>query len=217
MEQINVQKQMRSVCSDFCFVLYHVRAYPLSYKRATILGGGYDRLPHQNLTVIDLKPALPKTKFHEDSVTRTDAFRYTALLGENVSQQQHTSSAVEREKKRAALMRVIQAIEFHGRLGLPLRGHRDLGSLKLPENNIDDADTRAANSDGNIDYTQGNFRATLQLMMDRNDKVLEQHLLTTSKKATFISPVAQNTLIESLSSVVHLDFIKTIISDLIQS
>ena len=60
----------------------------------------------------------------------------------------------EREKNRRALERIIVAVEFQGRLGLPLRGQRDFGDLPLPKENND------------IDYTQGNLRATLQLMVD---------------------------------------------------
>ena len=51
----------------------------------------------------------------------------------DVSQQVSAAAAEEREKNRRVLMRIIQAIEFHGRLGLPLRGHRDSGELTLPE------------------------------------------------------------------------------------
>ena len=86
------------------------------------------------------------------------------LHGVNVSQQLLTSSAVKRENNCAALMCIGQAIEYHGRLSLPLRGHRDAGSLKLPDNDGEAARTHA-NLGGSIDYTQGNFKATLQLMM----------------------------------------------------
>ena len=47
----------------------------------------------------------------------------------DVSNKLNTTAAIQLAKNRAALKRIIQAIEYHGRLGLPLRGHRDYGKL----------------------------------------------------------------------------------------
>jgi len=47
------------------------------------------------------------------------------------------------------LKRIIRAIEFHGRLGLPLRGHRDSGDLFI----LNDGD---ASSGSNLDETNEN-------------------------------------------------------------
>ena len=79
-------------------------------------------------------------------------------------------------------MSIVKAIEHHGRLGLSLRGHRDERLLKLPENDGEATRTHA-NLGGSIDYTQGNFKATLQLMVECNDKVQEQHLHTAAWNA----------------------------------
>ena len=54
----------------------------------------------------------------------------------DVAQQLDTAAAVQRQQNRHALQRIIQAIEFYGRLGLPLHGHRDYGKLPLPDAKI---------------------------------------------------------------------------------
>ena len=93
-------------------------------------------------------------QFHEDSLSRSNAF--VALVESNagdVEQQANLGAAKQRKKNRMALKRIIVSIEFWGRLGLPLRGRRDSGTLPMPQPGSSD-----------IDYTQGNFRAMLQFM-----------------------------------------------------
>jgi Domain of unknown function (DUF4371) len=82
-------------------------------------------------------------------------------------------------------------LEYYGRLGLPLRGHRDSGELPLSVVR------------GNIDYMQGNLRATLQLMVDCNDDALKQHLMTAGRNVTYISSVSQNQLIDAICVVIR--------------
>ncbi|KAJ8017780.1 hypothetical protein HOLleu_44585 [Holothuria leucospilota] len=110
----------------------------------------------------------------------------------DVTQQLNTTAAKQREKNRQALHRIILALEFLGRLGLPLRGHRDSGTLLLPPTGT-----------SVIDYTQGNLRATLRLMTACDDKVLREHLLTTGLRTTYISPQAQNELITAMGTVIQ--------------
>jgi len=50
---------------------------------------------------------------------------------------------------------------------------------------------------------EGNFRVLLQLMVDCNDNTLKEHLTSTGRNATYISPVSQNALIESMSTVIQ--------------
>ena len=130
--------------------------------------------------------------FHEDCVTKAQAFtQLRRSQTGDVVQQLGSAAALQREKNRRGLERIIVAIEFHGRLGLPLRGHRDSGDLPLPE------------TKGDIDYTQGNLRATLQLMADCNDEALKQHLITTGRNSTYISPGSQNQIIAAICAVVR--------------
>lgn len=90
-------------------------------------------------------------------------------------------------------------MEFLGRLGLPLRGHRDSGNLLLlPAGSTD------------IEYGQGNFRAVLQLMSACDDKVLRDHLSTAGKNATYVSPQAQNDLISAMGTVIQRSIVKEV-------
>lgn len=84
--------------------------------------------------------------FHEDCASKARTFcQMMRGRAGDVAQQVDSVAAAQRERNRRALERIIQAIKFHGRLGLPLRGHRDCGELPLPDENA------------GIDYTQGNI------------------------------------------------------------
>ena len=99
-------------------------------------------------------------QFHEDSLSTSNAF--VALVKSNageVEQQANVGAAKQRKKNRMALKRIIFSIEFLGRLGLPLRRHRDSGTLLMPQLGSSD-----------IDYTQRNFQAMLQFMAACNDQ-----------------------------------------------
>ena len=128
--------------------------------------------------------------FHEDCVRRANEFKLSLQNGNgDIAKQLQCSAAIQCAQKREALKHILQAIEFLGRLGLPLRGHRDSGTINL-----------TASSSNDLDYSQGNFRALLQLMAC-NDEILRNHLQTSSKNATYISPESQNQLIAAISTV----------------
>ena len=93
-------------------------------------------------------------------------------------------------------MRIIRAIEFHGRLGLPLRGHDDSGTLSIP---VRDQLQQLSH----LDYSEGNLRALLQLMIDCDDEILRKHFRTAPKRATYISPLSQNQIIDAISNVMQ--------------
>ena len=76
-----------------------------------------------------------------------------------------------------------------GANGLALRGHRDSGTLLMPQLNSQE-----------IDYTQGNFRATLQFMASCNDKVICEHISNVGKNCTYISPRIQNDILKAIGT-----------------
>jgi len=57
----------------------------------------------------------------------------------------------------------------------------------------------ASGSAASINYTSGNMSALLQLMVACNGDVLKQHLTSTGRNATCISPMSQNAFIEAVS------------------
>jgi Domain of unknown function (DUF4371) len=147
--------------------------------------------------------------YHEDSAKLARQFVATMKLQKDVAQQVNSAAAAEIERNREALKRILLALEFHGRLGLPLRGHRDYGQLQVPSVELENKDVLETNA-SSIDYSQGNFRATLQLMLQCNDEVMRQHLCTAGKNSTYISPMSQNALIESIAVVIKRSIVESI-------
>lgn len=89
------------------------------------------------------------------------------------------------KENRARLQPIIDTIIFLGRNNIPLRGHRDSGALKISE----------GSENNSITGEEGIFRALLKFRVASGDSVLENHLKTASSKATYISPLTQNEII----------------------
>ena len=117
-------------------------------------------------------------RFHDDSLSKSNAFvSQVKNNAGDVEQQARVGAGKQREKNRRGLERITFSIEFLGRLGLPLHGHRD--SCTLPMNQTGSSD---------IDYTQGNFRAMLQFMASCNDQTIYEHIRNVGRNSTYISP-----------------------------
>lgn len=97
-------------------------------------------------------------------------------------------------ENRERLIPIIKSIIFLGRQNIPLRGHRDDGPVS--------SDTSVTN--------QGNFKALLQFRVDAGDKVLEDHLKTSSSRATYISKTTQNILIECCGDEIREEILRRI-------
>ena len=87
------------------------------------------------------------------------------------------------EKNRKILTKIIDAVLYLARQGLAFRGHREYQGLGCPSTN------------------EGNFLELMKLLA-KYDSLLEQHLLTSDRNATYLSPDIQNELIQSLSAQV---------------
>lgn len=88
------------------------------------------------------------------------------------------------EENRNRLKPIVESIIFLGRQNIPFRGHRDHGNFF--ENDVEK----------NSIVNKGNFRELLHYRINSGDSILESHLKTTHSKATYISPVVQNELID---------------------
>ena len=89
------------------------------------------------------------------------------------------------EDNRRRIIPVIKTVIFCGRQELPLRGHRDDGSLLA-------------------DYPQHNdgvFRAALRFRMDAGDADLAAHLSSARANATYLSWETQNEIINACGSI----------------
>ncbi|CAH1170910.1 unnamed protein product [Phaedon cochleariae] len=93
-------------------------------------------------------------------------------------------------ENRDRLVPIIKTIIFHGRQNIPLRGHRDDGSLLKNENDRE-----------SIVCKEGNFRALLRFRIDAGDLQLKHHIETTKANATYISKTTCNELIPCCETV----------------
>ncbi|KAF0298378.1 repressor of the inhibitor of the protein kinase [Amphibalanus amphitrite] len=128
-----------------------------------------------------------KQLYHITNTERAGIFRKQFAAGVDVADIQDKAAASERDNNRRVLMRLLRCIEHMGRLGQPLRGHRDSG--QPPAGGAAPA------------YEQGAFRATLQLMADCGDQTIQRHLAKAGRNATYISPHIQNELIGCVDAV----------------
>lgn len=86
------------------------------------------------------------------------------------------------KENRDRLKPIVETILFLGRQNIAFRGHRDDGRLSISE-------TESV-------INEGNFRELLKFKIQAGDSKLENHLKTSSSKATYISYTIQNELIE---------------------
>ena len=106
----------------------------------------------------------------------------------------------EIEENRDKLASIADAVLYCGRLGLPLRGHRD-DSKYHPE--------VGQYSTGGV----SNFIETLNLKVRSGDKVLENHLKTCGKNRSYISKTSQDKMIKCFGQVIS----ETIVNDIKES
>ena len=111
-----------------------------------------------------------------------------------------TNLRKEVEDNRKKLAPIVDTVLFCGRLGLPLRGHRDDSQYHPDVGNY---------SSGRV----GNFVESLNFRIRAGDKVLEDHLKTSGKNQTYISKTSQNKIINCCGQVI----IDTIINEVKES
>lgn len=116
-------------------------------------------------------------EYHLSSEARMEAFLHTVhQLSKRIdaSISQRTAELVK--ENRAKLTSIVKCLEFCGRNGSALRGHRDDGDVLGEE----------------AQYTQGNFKSLVNFQVDAGDKMLKKHLEKASKRETYISKTSQN-------------------------
>ena len=121
-----------------------------------------------------------------------DAFIST--YGKPSSQISFMLSSSEKDivkKNQEFLTSIIKCVEFCGRQGLALKGHRD-DSTTVDKKH------------------QGNFRSLLDFRIDAGDKVLEEHLAKDPKNASYISKTTQKELLDCVKKYILDEIIKEI-------
>ncbi|VDI00927.1 Hypothetical predicted protein [Mytilus galloprovincialis] len=89
-------------------------------------------------------------------------------------------------KNRKVLESILRCIEFCGRHGIALRGHRYDADIENGKDNLD--------PDKKIENT-GNFKGLLKLCNDLGDTTLTEHLTTCAKSTSYISKTSKNELL----------------------
>ena len=122
--------------------------------------------------------------------------KFCALISQSKNETQPIDILLDTVRKRnisqnrRTLVPIVDTIKFCGRLGLPLRGHRDSSSYH-PE-------VCQYSTENNV----GVFVELLNLRVRSGDEVLENHLKTCPKNATYISKTTQNELIKCCAKVI---------------
>ena len=127
-------------------------------------------------------------EYHKAAVVRADEFMQVMRneqpdIHSRMSQDLADRIASNRQK----LVSIVKTIVFCGRQNVALRGHRD---------NISDMEKNALEN-------PGNFWALLKFRVDAGDTVLQDHLATGSRNATYTSPPIQNQLIDIICNQIR--------------
>ncbi|XP_039291055.1 uncharacterized protein LOC111054019 [Nilaparvata lugens] len=124
------------------------------------------------------------TQYHKDAVTAGKNFlrvyHCPKMEVNNLINEERLSQS---QKNRQKLLSIVKTVILLGRQNIPMRGHRDDGPL-----NLEMSDTVS---------NEGNFKALIKFrIIDAGDKVLEDHINTSSSRSTYISKSTQNNIIE---------------------
>lgn len=145
--------------------------------------------------------ALQVFKKHEtatNGIHKECHFLFTFLdtySRKQVSISEMVSSATKEkvEKNRKTLMPLIETIKICNKFGTPLRGHRD--------------DYSYHQDVGELSGKTGNFIELLNFRVRAGDKVLEEHMRTSPKTATYMSSTSQNSIIKSIGDAMTDDIV----------
>ena len=134
---------------------------------------------------------------HRAAVVRADEFMQVMRNERpNIRSQMNQAVADRVASNRRKLASIIKTIVFCGSQNVALRGHRD---------NATDLETDTFEN-------HGNFWALLKFRVDSGDTVLQEHLTTSSRNATYTSSNIQNQLIDIICNQIQrklLDKVKT--------
>ena len=131
-------------------------------------------------------------QYHRDSKARMDVFIEMMMKnpGRTVENQLSSIQETQIKKNRQFLISIIKCLEFCGRQGIGIRGHRD------------DSTSDSLN--------QGNFKALLNFRTDAGDSHLGEHLETCARNATYISKTSQKELFLCMEKYIQGKIVKEI-------
>lgn len=137
------------------------------------------------------------TDYHKSAAISMDMFK---KIQDRESEQLSALETITKahaelvKKNRTILGSIFKCMKLCVERGFARRGHRDAGSIVLGG---DDADY--------IDL--GNFKAIVKFCAESGDKIVEEHLLTAAKNATYVSSSAQEDMLRSILKLVQLEVV----------
>ncbi len=128
-------------------------------------------------------------EYHKAAIVQADELK-KSMSGQQPNIQQRMSSVLadRLSTNRQKLSSIMKTILLCGRQNFALRGHRD-SALDL-ERDVDST------------MNHGNFLALLKFRIDAGDSVLDEHLSTAARNATYTSKTIQNQIIRVLAEQV---------------
>ena len=122
-------------------------------------------------------------QYHIDAVAAGKSFLNAYQNpAESIINQMSSQRLAQVTENRDRIKPIVESIVFMGRQNIPLRGHRDDGSiLDQPED---------------LSKNEENFRELLRYRIAAGDTKLENHLKTAGARATYVSKTSQNNLID---------------------
>lgn len=137
-----------------------------------------------------------KNRYHINAVQFADDFSKTLNNPKkdviNLINNERLSQIFENRKR---LKPIIEFILFLGRQNIPFRGHCE-------QRNILD--------DSNPSVNSGNFRELLKYRILGGESTLQNHLTTAHSKATFMSTLVQNELIDCCKQIITQNILKEV-------
>jgi hypothetical protein len=130
-------------------------------------------------------------EYHKTAVLKTTNFVNAMTQRRDIQTHIDTARIKQIEENRQRLIPIISTILLCGRQNIPLRGHRDSGSVE-----------KLINEDSLV-KNEGNFRALLKYRIDGGDLILRQHLDNAVKNATYISKTTQNDIITTTGNIIR--------------
>uniref|UniRef100_A0A8D9BNX0 Zinc finger MYM-type protein 1 n=1 Tax=Cacopsylla melanoneura TaxID=428564 RepID=A0A8D9BNX0_9HEMI len=135
-----------------------------------------------------------KAQYHKFSVVAAENFsRISRGDPQDISTQLDSQRKREREENRRLLIPIIESIIFCGENEIALRGHSDSGPLTMEKPEKKD----------------GKLRALLRFR-GQTDETVRTYCKTSSRNATYISPLIQNEIIEICGNLIQKSLVNNI-------
>ena len=141
--------------------------------------------------------------YHKMALIKASNFTTSAEQGTSIKSQLDIARKQLIVENRQRLSPIVTTIILCGRQNMSLRGHRDDGALLPISSDTSEKGSVETETESLVTHNEDNFRALLQYRVDGGDTILENHLKSSVKNATYISKTAQNDIITAAGTVIR--------------